>query len=372
MENLHASLRPLPSRLEHRGPPPAPQQVSRHAAEAAVVARAPSLAFAQAEATSDGGRRTGTRGRTAFAAAGLAATFVGLMSASRTRSRRGGRLARAAGDERVYSLADQVARFARAKKEKDQRYLDITSVFDGAYLKGKRVLVVGGNKGLGLCIAAEVAAQGGKAIVTCRKNSPELEKAGAEQIIEGVDVQDAASMEMMCKKLGGEPLDYVIYNAGYFMEEKETLGSMDFGEELKQIDICAVGALRCVSALYKADLLKGSHVAIITSQAGSVEWRFTQNKDEGGDYGHHMSRAACNIAGALMSEELKSAGVPLVLLHPGFNRTGMTAKYSDIWDVEGAVEPEEGAKRVLYEVGRISMETTGHFVNCEDGLQIPW
>ena len=27
----------------------------------------------------------------------------------------------------------------------------------------------------------------------------------------------------------------------------------------------------------------------------------------GGDYGHHMSRAACNIAAALMSEELKEA-----------------------------------------------------------------
>ena len=28
----------------------------------------------------------------------------------------------------------------------------------------------------------------------------------------------------------------------------------------------------------------------LPSQAGSVEWRTTQNKGEGGDYGHHMSR----------------------------------------------------------------------------------
>ena len=40
---------------------------------------------------------------------------------------------------RQYSLADQKARFARAKEEKNERYLDITTVYDGSFLKGKRV-----------------------------------------------------------------------------------------------------------------------------------------------------------------------------------------------------------------------------------------
>ena len=104
-------------------------------------------------------------------------------------------------------------------------------------------------------------------------------------------------------------------------------------------------------------------------QAG---WRKTQNKDKGGDYGHHMSRAACNIGGVLLAEELKSKGVCVVLLHPGFNRTEMTRKYESIWDVEGAVPPAEGALRVLHEVVRASLDKTGAFVNCEDGLRIPW
>ena len=97
-----------------------------------------------------------------------------------------------------------------------------------------------------------------------------------------------------------------------------------------------------------------------------------QNKDEGGDYGHHMSRAACNMAGGLLSEELKAKGVAVVMLHPGFNRTEMTKKYEHIWDIEGAVDKSEGAMRVLYEVGMVTMDTTGRFVNCEDGLQIPF
>ena len=31
-----------------------------------------------------------------------------------------------------------------------------------------------------------------------------------------------------------------------------------------------------------------------------------------------------------------------------------------------------GAKRVLHEVKGATMERTGMFINCEDGLQIPW
>mmetsp|Transcript_10563 Transcript_10563/g.31785 ORF Transcript_10563/g.31785 Transcript_10563/m.31785 type:complete len:277 (+) Transcript_10563:69-899(+) len=273
--------------------------------------------------------------------------------------------------ERVYSIADQTARFAKAKEEKDERYLDIHTVYNGSHFKGKRVLVTGGNRGLGFCLVRELVAQGAEVLATTRKPSEELAAAGVTQILEGVDVQNTESISKMASEIKA-PLDYVINNAGYFTKDKETLSALNDAEALKQIDICGLGPLRVTSELYKAGLLKGGKVVVITSQAGSVEWRFTQNAGEGGDYGHHMSRAACNIAAALMSEELKSAGIPVVMLHPGFNRTAMTSKYSEIWDREGAVEPEVGAKRVLHEASGASMEKTGRFINCEDGLLIPW
>lgn len=268
-------------------------------------------------------------------------------------------------------MADQAARFARAKEEGNTRYLDIDSVYDGSYLKGKRVLVTGAGRGLGLCLVRELVAQGAEVVATVRKKSPELEAAKPAQVIEEVDVRETPAVAKMSRAVTA-PLDYVINNAGYFTPVHETLCCLDDQEELKQINVCALGSLRVVSQLHQAGHLKQAKVAIITSQAGSVAWRSTQNKGRGGDYGHHMSRAACNMAGVLMSEELRDEGIPVVLLHPGFNRTDMTAKYSDIWDAEGAVEPSVGAKRVLHEVGQISMETTGKFINCEDGLLIPW
>ena len=85
-----------------------------------------------------------------------------------------------------------------------------------------------------------------------------------------------------------------------------------------------------------------------------------------------MSKAAANMMAVLLSQEVRSKGIMVGIFHPGFNKTGMTAKYKEIWDKEGAVEPEVGSKRILYEVGQLTMETSGRFINCEDGLQIPW
>ena len=97
-------------------------------------------------------------------------------------------------DKRTHSLADQTERFVRAKTEGNMRYLNIKTVYDGSFLKGKRVLVTGANRGLGLAIAKEVAAQGASAIFLVRKATPELEALGG-QIISGVDVMQTESVE---------------------------------------------------------------------------------------------------------------------------------------------------------------------------------
>ena len=89
---------------------------------------------------------------------GTSALLVG--ASGKTAVRRAGSITSEAVEDRVYSLADQTARFERAKKEGNGRYLDIKSVYDGAYLKGKRVLLTGSNRGLGLALAKQISAEG--------------------------------------------------------------------------------------------------------------------------------------------------------------------------------------------------------------------
>jgi len=299
---------------------------------------------------------------------GTSALLVG--ASGKTGVRRAGSITSEAVEDRVYSLADQVARFERAKKEGNSRFLDIKSVYDGAYLKGKRVLLTGSNRGLGLALAKQISAEGAELISLVRSSSADLDALGG-QVIAGVDV---LSEESVSKAIGSlaSPVDIVINNAGLFSAD-ETLSTLNFPEQLKMIDVCALGPLRVSSAAYnQGKVAAGGKVIVISSQAGSAEWRKVQNQGAGGDYGHHMSRAACNIAAVLLAEELKAAGIAVVMLHPGFNKTEMTAKYAEIWEKEGAVPTEEGALRVLHEIGAATMAKTGMFINCEDGLQIPW
>jgi NADPH:quinone reductase-like Zn-dependent oxidoreductase len=114
-------------------------------------------------------------------------------------------------DER-YSIADQKARFARAKRENNRRYLDITTVYDPSSLKGQRVAVTGANKGLGLALAAELAHVGAEVIAIVRSSSLELEGLGVRQIISGIDVTDDETCVGLGKKIDGGPIDIVSHS----------------------------------------------------------------------------------------------------------------------------------------------------------------
>jgi NAD(P)-dependent dehydrogenase (short-subunit alcohol dehydrogenase family) len=272
-------------------------------------------------------------------------------------------------EKSIYSLADQKKRQAKAVSDANQRVLNIDSIYDPSYLKGKTVLVSGGNRGLGLAIVKELMSQGCKKVYATSRQPVDIP--GAE-VISGIDVTDDKCGDKLVAAIADNEIDLVINNAGYFYQPLETLETLNFAEQLKMIDICALGILRVTAPLVNNNKISNTgKVALITSQGGSISWRFIQNPT-GHDYGHHMSKAAANMAGVLLAQELRSRGIPVIILHPGFNKTDMTAKYASIWEEEGAVDSSVGAKRVLQEIGQLTMDKTGLFINCEDGLQIPF
>ncbi len=177
-----------------------------------------------------------------------------------------------------YTIADQPARYARAKQQNNERYLNIESVYNPGYLKGKRVAITGANRGIGLALAKELVAQGGKLVAICRSSSDELEALNPDEIITGIDVTSDEACDTISSKITGGPIDILVNNAGYFYEPVEMIDSLNFKEELKMIDICALGPLRVSANMYNNGLLKeGSSIAMITSQGGSISWRTTQN-----------------------------------------------------------------------------------------------
>lgn len=77
-----------------------------------------------------------------------------------------------------------------------------------------------------------------------------------------------------------------------------------------------------VHRLYKAgQLTKGSKVVLVSSESGSIALR--HEKEGGGNYAHHASKAALNMVGRLLSLDLHEQGVIVSIVHPGFMRTSM-------------------------------------------------
>merc|ERR1719359_1514702 len=160
-----------------------------------------------------------------------------------------------------YSIPDQPQRFANAQKDNNERYLNIDSVYDPKWLRGKTVAVTGANRGLGLELAKELSKLNCRVIGLCRGASEELSGLDGVEVVEKFDVTSIEAVEECCSKLAGSYLnkvDCLINNAGYFYGPEESIAAdtINYEEELKMIDICALGPLRATSSFHKFGLLK--------------------------------------------------------------------------------------------------------------------
>jgi len=108
-------------------------------------------------------------------------------------------------------------------------------------------------------------------------------------------------------------------------------------------------------------LKKGSKILLVSSESGSVTLR--HEKEGGGNYGHHASKAALNMVGKLLALDLKESGVVVSVVHPGFMRTEMTkgVGFDKFWDAGGAVTPDEAAKSLIEWAEKLDISKTGQY-----------
>jgi len=217
------------------------------------------------------------------------------------------------------------------------------------------VVITGANRGIGLELARQFKQRGDEVVAACRKSSDGLVKLEVE-VVEGVDVADDAAVSRLAASLEGRTVDVLVNCAGILSDE--SLGDLDFDRMRRQYEINSLGPLRVTAAL-RENLVQGSKVAIITSRMGSIE-----DNTSGGRYGYRMSKAAVNMAGRSLANDLKDGGVAVAILHPGFVRTEMTGH-------QGLIDPPESAAGLIARIDEVTLETTGTFWHTK-GEVIPW
>jgi len=215
-------------------------------------------------------------------------------------------------------------------------------------------LITGANRGIGLELTRQLTQRGDTVIAACRQSSPELAELGVE-VCENVDVTDAACVAQLAKKVGDRTIDVLINNAGILTNE--SLSDLNFDRMRRQFEINSLGPLRVTHAL-RDKLAAGSKVVIITSRMGSIE-----DNTSGGRYGYRMSKAAVNIAGKSLAEDLRDDKIAVLILHPGHVATEMTGRTG--------IDPAESASNLIARIDELGLEQTGSFHHAQ-GDVLPW
>lgn len=216
------------------------------------------------------------------------------------------------------------------------------------------VLVTGANRGIGLEFARQYAADGWNVIATARQASPEL---GALNVrVERLDLTDADAVAAFPARIEG-PLDLFIANAGtnHPMNGESADEARDWQGMLM---VNAIAPYMLGKALLpRLAAARGKAIAI-SSGMGSIA------QNSGGWVPYRTSKAALDMAWTSLALEARKAGVPAILLSPGWVKTRMGGSGAEI-------TPEDSVSAMRALIDRLTIEQTGKLLR-RNGSEIPW
>ncbi|KAH8886758.1 NAD(P)-binding protein [Thozetella sp. PMI_491] len=255
------------------------------------------------------------------------------------------------------------------------------------------VLIIGANRGLGGELTKQYAARGDTVYGTVR--SPGAPSSGdfpeGVKWLSGVDLTKPDVGDTIAQGVGPSVrFDTVIISAGHFTTEDFEDKGPNWDEEVLMYTTSSIAPVFVVHRLYQGGFLaEGSKIVLVSSESGSIALR--HEKEGGGNYAHHASKAALNMVGKLLSLDLKEKGIIVSIIHPGFMRTEMTAGvgFDKYWDDGGAVTPGQAAESLVDWAEKLDMSKTGQYwaprgprdigtaepvlgTNLPTPLQLPW
>lgn len=176
-----------------------------------------------------------------------------------------------------------------------------------------RALVTGGNRGIGLAVARELAAAGHAVAVTYRSGQPPEGLVGVQCEVTDTASVDAAFMEAE-KRLEG-PIDILVANAG--ITRDQLLMRMSDEEYESVVDTNLGGAFRCARRATKGMIrLRKGRIILVSSVVGLY--------GSPGQANYAASKSGLIGLARSVSRELGGRGITANVVSPGFIETDMT------------------------------------------------
>lgn len=222
------------------------------------------------------------------------------------------------------------------------------------------ILITGTNRGIGLELTRQYAAEGWRVIACCRHpdTATELQKIAGTVERLALDVTDDAAIKRLARDLAGRPVDVLLNNAGA-IGDRETFGQTDTDGWLRLFHI------NCIAPLHMLEAFQDHLAAGEQKKAVSISTRMASMGDNpsGGNYGYRTSKAALNMAMVTAAADLRGR-LTLAVIHPGWVQT-------DMGGPAAPVKVEDSAAGIRRIIARLTPAESGRFFNY-DGSTIPW
>ena len=235
-------------------------------------------------------------------------------------------------------------------------------------MASQRSFVTGANRGLGLEFVRQLLARGDRVVATCRHpgkatalNTLAGEHPGRLHVLP-LDVADPRAIAELQRELllladDGDRLDLLVNGAGV-LHSGERFGSVSAVNLDDSFRTNAMGPFLLTQALAPR-LADGARVANITSQLGSIA-----NTTRFGTPSYDISKAAQNMATALLAAALRERGILVVALHPGWVQT-------DMGGAGATVTPADSVAGLLRVIDGLKQTDSGRFLDWR-GQSLPW
>jgi NAD(P)-dependent dehydrogenase (short-subunit alcohol dehydrogenase family) len=205
---------------------------------------------------------------------------------------------------------------------------------------GRKILLVGASRGLGLGLAKSFAAHGWTVVATERKAPGAGELVAAMTAAKGrirtefVDINDPQAVQRLHAQLTGELFDAIFIAAG--INDKDPtrpLHEMPLEEAIQAFVSNAYSPISFAETFF--DLLKpDGTLAIMTSRMGSQTLASTAT--DGGWEVYRASKAALNMLTRCFHQRHQD-GRTIMLMHPGWVKTDIGGKDAPV-DLQTSVE----------------------------------